>query len=284
MTAEYGSILTLLTDFGARDPYVGILKGVVAQVNPFLRVIDLTHEIPPQDVGAARFALMNSYLYFPPGTVHLAIVDPGVGSRRRAVAIAARTTPEQSPSLFVGPDNGLFSGVLSGVLSRTLPLAAVELTNPHCWRTPQPSSTFHGRDIFATVAAHLASGVELEQVGTPIEIDSLVSLPGFGYHIEHGPQPDSYRVHGVIQAIDHFGNLITNIPAAAVKQVQWWLTIGSTDVASKTTYADGQPNEVLALIGSHDWIEIAVNCGNAQTILGVGRGDPVSVVAQRLDR
>ena len=279
MAAEHGSILTLFTDFGMRDPYVGILKGVIAQVNPWLRVIDVTHEIPPQDVGAARFALMTSYRYFPPGTVHMAVVDPGVGSQRRAVAISFQPAPNQVPSFLVGPDNGLFSGVLD----RTLVVAAVELTNCQYWRTPEPSSTFHGRDIFATVAAHLASGVSLEHLGAPIELDSLVSLPLPSYRVEPHGENDQYLIHGVIQAIDHFGNLITTIPAAAVNQAQWWLMLGPIEIASKPTYAAGRPQEVLALVGSHDWIEIAVNGGNAQRILGVGIGDPVSVQVKTLD-
>lgn len=279
MAAEHGSILTLFTDFGMRDPYVGILKGVIAQVNPWLRVIDVTHEIPPQDVGAARFALMTSYRYFPPGTVHMAVVDPGVGSQRRAVAISFQPAPNQVPSFLVGPDNGLFSGVLD----RTLVVAAVELTNCQYWRTPEPSSTFHGRDIFATVAAHLASGVSLEHLGAPIELDSLVSLPLPSYRVEPHGENDQYLIHGVIQAIDHFGNLITTIPAAAVNQAQWWLMLGLIEIASKPTYAAGRPQEVLALVGSHDWIEIAVNGGNAQQILGVGIGDPVSVQVKTLD-
>ncbi len=137
--------ISLLTDFGLQDPYVGIMKGVIHTLSPQAQLIDLSHGIPPQDVAAARFALMTAYPYLPSGTIHLAVVDPGVGSSRRAVAIQTET------GFLVGPDNGLFSGVLA----QTPALAAVELNRPRYWRTPSPSRTFHGRDIFAPTAAHL---------------------------------------------------------------------------------------------------------------------------------
>ncbi|MHC5725640.1 MAG: SAM-dependent chlorinase/fluorinase, partial [Nostoc sp.] len=141
-------LVTLLSDFGDRDVYVGIMKGIIAQINRRLTVVDLTHQIPPQDIAAARFCLMNAYPYFPVGTVHVAVVDPGVGSKRRAIAV------EFAQGFLVGPDNGIFSGVLS----QSPAIAAVELTNLNYRRTPQPSKTFHGRDIFAPIAANLASG------------------------------------------------------------------------------------------------------------------------------
>jgi S-adenosylmethionine hydrolase len=141
-------IITLLTDFGLQDPYGGVMKGAIATLAPTATVIDLTHQIPPQDVAAARFALMSAFPYFPSGTVHTVVVDPGVGTARRAIAIATEA------SYLVGPDNGVFSGVLTQTTVR----AAVALTNPRYWRTPDPSQTFHGRDIFAPVAAHLALG------------------------------------------------------------------------------------------------------------------------------
>jgi S-adenosyl-L-methionine hydrolase (adenosine-forming) len=155
---EDARILTLLTDFGLNDVYVGVMKGVIAQVNPQLRVIDLTHQIPPQNVTAAQFNLMNAYPYFPPGTVHVAVVDPGVGGTRRAIAI------QLAEAFLVGPDNGL----LSGVVAQKQVIQAVELTNTRYWRNATPSSTFHGRDIFASVGAHLASGVAIAEMGDAI--------------------------------------------------------------------------------------------------------------------
>jgi S-adenosyl-L-methionine hydrolase (adenosine-forming) len=161
------SIVTLLTDFGDRESYVGVMKGVMTQICPALTIIDLTHQIPAFDIAAARFNLMAAYPYFPAGTVHVAVVDPGVGGTRRAIAV------ELSTGFLVGPDNGVFSGVLS----QNAALTGVELTNPDYWWITQPSSTFHGRDIFAPVAAHLARGVALDTIGTPIDVETLVKSP-----------------------------------------------------------------------------------------------------------
>jgi S-adenosylmethionine hydrolase len=147
------TIITLLTDFGESDVYVGVMKGVIAQINPGLTVVDLTHQIPPQNIAAARFSLMNAFPYFPKETVHIAVVDPGVGSERRGIAL------QLDAGFLVGPDNGLFTGVLN----QNPVIVAVELTNPQYWRTPTPSNTFHGRDIFAAAGAHLASGIAIEQ-------------------------------------------------------------------------------------------------------------------------
>ena len=301
-------IVTLLTDFGLQDVYVGVLKGVIAQINPELQVIDLTHQISPQDIAAGRFCLMNAAPYFPAGTVHLAVVDPGVGTSRRAIAL-------QLPyGYFVGPDNGLFSGVMS--LAATEPdadIIAVELTNLNYWRTPQPSSTFHGRDIFAPIAAHLASGLPLEKLGNLIDPATLVqlSLPDFTTtHVE---------IEGHIQYIDQFGNLITNIPGSVVDGKTWFImvhepiktaieedlkeekkkkknktkkgkpnadfehsTTVSRMIPSGTTYGDIQLGHLIALVGSHGWVEIAANRDHAQTQLGLTLGSKVRVLFNQL--
>ena len=173
-------ILTLLSDFGLSDVYVGVVKGTIAQVNPRLTVIDLTHQIPPQSIAIAGFTLANAFPYFPVGTVHLAIVDPGVGSDRRAIGLALGHDRDNPTGFLVAPDNGL----VSQVLDQNPVLAAVELTSRQFWRTPNPSATFHGRDIFATVSAHLASGVSLAELGTAIDPASLVRLPPLDCQIE----------------------------------------------------------------------------------------------------
>jgi S-adenosylmethionine hydrolase len=262
-------ILTLLTDFGLSDSYVGVMKGAIATINPQLHVIDLTHHIPPQDVAMARFQLMVAYPYFPPGTVHVAVVDPGVGSSRRSIAIQLES------GFLVGPDNGLFSGVLSQNASSSAlsvgVIAAIELTNPHYWRTPNPSSTFHGRDIFAPVGAHLASGVPLQELGDTITIDSLVKLP-ISEAIE-----TSTGVEGVVQAIDHFGNVITNIPGRLIQDRNWIVENNLDRYPGKQTYADAAVGEILGLVGSHGWIEIAVNRGNAHARSGLVVGSPISI-------
>ena len=255
-------LVTLLTDFGLSDVYVGVMKGAIAQVNPEVRVIDLTHQVPPQDVVAARFCLMNAYLYFPSGTVHVAVVDPGVGSARRAIAI------ELEDGFLVGPDNGLFSGVLS----QQRAIAAVELTNAQFWRSGQLSATCHGRDIFAPVAAHLASGVALWELGPVIDLQSLVQLPIPGYRSEGD------RMWGCVQYCDRFGNLITNIPESAVVEQVWAVVIGETEIMGVSSYSDRPAGTLLALVGSHGWVEVAVNGGSAEASLKLHVGDAVEVL------
>jgi S-adenosyl-L-methionine hydrolase (adenosine-forming) len=236
-------LITLLSDFGLKDVYVGVMKGVIAQINPRLTVIDLTHEIPPQNLAAARFNLMNAYPYFPVGTVYVAVVDPGVGSHRRGIAL------QIDAGFLVGPDNGLFSGVLQ----HTRVLGAVELTNPNYWRTPVPSTTFHGRDIFAPVGAHLACGVSLEQLGESIDPKTLVQL-AIPPHT-----PTASGIVGCIQYIDRFGNLITNIPGAEVQGKTWSVIVGDSPtqrlhhrtIPSSQTYSDRPLGEVVALMGGN---------------------------------
>lgn len=253
-------LLTLLSDFGTFDVYVGVMKGVIAQINPSLRVIDLTHEIPPQSIQAGSFSLMNACPYFPSGTVHLAVVDPGVGSDRRRVAI------EFKFGFLVGPDNGLFTGVLSQYEA----IAAVELTNPRYWRTRDPSNTFHGRDIFAPVAAHLASGVPLEELGQRID-PFFVQLPLPRCSVTNE------GILGCIQYSDRFGNLITNIPGSEV-QGNWSVAVGNRTIPSGRTYSEVGIGEAIALIGSHGWVEIAINSGNAQSQLQLNWENSVEVI------
>ena len=253
-------MLTLLTDFGLQDAYVGVMKGVIAGINPEVNMVDLTHQIPPQDIAAARFNLLNSAPYFPQGTVHVVVVDPGVGGRRRAIALQ---TPRH---FFVGPDNGVFSGLVS----QEPLLSAVELTNSQYWYTSEPSTTFHGRDIFAAVGAHLTLGVALKDLGTAIAPESLVQLP------LPACQSKDKVLHGCIQYIDHFGNLITNIPANSLPP-NWHLSIGELTLPRQTTYAAVPTGELVALIGSHGWVEVAVNGGNAGDRLQAKLGDAVQV-------
>lgn len=253
-------ILTLLSDFGLSDVYVGVMKGAIAQINPNLTIVDLTHQIPPQNLMAARFCLMNAYPYFPDSTVHVAVVDPGVGSQRRAIAV------EFAGGFLVGPDNGIFSGVLS----QSEAIIAVELTNTDYWRTPKPSATFHGRDIFAPVGAHLASGVALGKIGQEIDVATLVELA-----IPECTVTAS-EIIGCIQYIDCFGNLITNIPGADVQGKTWSVVASGLTIPEGQTYNDSKQG-ALALIGSHGWIEIAINCGNAQRVLQLNYLDAVQV-------
>ncbi len=255
-------MLTLLTDFGSRDVYVSLMKGAIACINPGVTIVDLTHEIPPQDVAAARFCLMSAYSYFPQGTIHVAVVDPGVGSSRRAIAL-------QLPRyLLVGPDNGLFSGVLS---QENAILAAVELTNSAYWRTSEPSNTFHGRDIFAPVGAHLANGVEIQHLGPAIDPQTLVKLDLPQCHSQN------QEIVGCIQYLDRFGNLITNIPGREVRGKSWSVVAGDQAILGGETYSDAPLGKAVALIGSHGWVEIALNGGNAGGKLQLAVGARVRV-------
>lgn len=256
--------IAVLTDFGLEDGYVGIMKGVITTINPHIPIIDLTHNIPPQQIWAARFCLMNAYRYFPEETVFLAVVDPGVGSQRRSVAI------ECPRGYLVGPDNGLFSGILA----QDPAVKAVSLTNTDYWRVPHVSSTFHGRDIFAPVAAYLASGVVLEALGEIIPINSLVHFSLDSPHITEK------KIEGSIQYIDHFGNLITNIEFSQIRNKNWSIMVNDIMIQSGLTYSDVAPGEMITLIGSHGWVEIAINGGNVQEKLQLEWGDKVTVIVQ----
>ena len=251
------NIVALLTDFGLQDVYVGVMKGVIAKINPRLSVIDLTHNIPPQDIIAARFALLNAYRYFPDNTVYVAVVDPGVGSDRRGVAI------QFSQGFLVGPDNGIFTGILDASPG----IKAVELNNSKYWLTPNPSQTFHGRDIFAPVGAHLAEGVALESLGEAISLESLVTLP------LPALQVTATAITGCIQYCDRFGNLISNIPVDLIGDRDWTIAIANQKIPSAKTYSDVAKGEPLALVGSHGYVEIAVNGGSAREQLKLTVGE-----------
>lgn len=258
--------IALLTDFGLQDSYVGVMKGVIATLAPTAQLIDLTHNLPPQDLYAARFTLLSAYPYMPLGTIYLVVVDPGVGTQRRAVAV------QTSRGTFIGPDNGVLSGAWEhdsqenqGILN------AVELTNRTYWRSPNPSTTFHGRDIFAPVAAHLANGVSMASLGTRIDPQSLINLP------LQAPIATATGWTGAVQYIDRFGNAATTIPASAVASGDWTVTLGDRTLPGGQTYGNVLPGQGLALVGSHSFVEIAVNQGSAQQQFGLAVGDRIEL-------
>jgi S-adenosyl-L-methionine hydrolase (adenosine-forming) len=265
--AQPSGIVTLLTDFGTDDVYAGVMKGVILQINPAIVIVDLTHQIPPQNIGLGSFHLQNAYGHFPAGTVHLAVVDPGVGGGRNAVALATAS------GFFVGPDNGIFTGILAdGLQSFTAFTAqAVALDNPCYWYTATPSATFHGRDIFAAVAARLASGTPLAALGKPVAVERLISL--------NRPQcqATAIGIQGSVQAIDRFGNGISNISAAAVQHRSWSVTVMGQVFPHYSTYSEATPGSPLSLIGSHGWVELAVSHGDAQQTYGLALGDRVEL-------
>ncbi len=254
-------IVTLLSDFGTNDVYAGVMKGVMLGINPDLVLLDLTHDILPQDIQAGSFQLQNAYPHFPVGTVHLAIVDPGVGSDRRAIAL------ETEVGFFVGPDNGLLSPILQIEGKKS----AIVLNRPEYWYTSTPSSTFHGRDIFAAIAAHLASGVPFQALGDPIALDSLITLP------LSLCQPSSTGIYGNIQAVDRFGNLISNIPKALVQDRDWWVTVATQPFPKRIAYTEVFVGNPLSLVGSHGWVELAINGENAHQIFDIKVGDPIEL-------
>ena len=264
-------LIALVTDFGLRDHYVGAMKGAALCICPDLTFVDISHEIPAHDVLAGALELAAAYRYFPAGTVFLAVVDPGVGSARRGVAIDAGTFR------FVGPDNG----VLSQVLTEIEPTQMVELTDRRYAR-PTISPTFEGRDRFGPAAAWLACGISLTALGRPVS--SLVRLDLPKARLEGG------ALAGEVVRVDRFGNLITNIdrslldglghaPGEAVRQAMR-VEIGGHRISRVVaTYAEMAEGEVCALIGSSDHLEIARNGASAAGALALGRGALVRVCA-----
>lgn len=261
-TPSRSGIVTLLTDFGTADNFAGVMKGVVASIAPEVRVVDITHDIAPQQVKQGRWVLSQSWPWFPRGTVHLAVVDPGVGTDRRALAV------EAAGHFFIGPDNGLLSDLI-----RTEKAKVRQITN-HAWMLSDVSATFHGRDVFAPAAARLASGARFAAAG-PVVADAT-------YLGSMAPVRTGKRFWtGEVVHVDRFGNLITNLTPGAVPDLLVRPAVvkaGFQQIAGlSATYGAGKPGEVIALIGSHGGVELSVNCGSAARALGLALGSPVDV-------
>jgi S-adenosyl-L-methionine hydrolase (adenosine-forming) len=254
------SVITLTTDFGARDWFVGTMKGVIASIAPQTKVIDLTHDLPQGDIRGGAFALATSHRFFPKGTVHLVVVDPGVGSRRKAIAV------QTAGSLFVGPDNGVLSWALAKEKIRYI----CSLENETYFLRPI-SRTFHGRDVFAPVAAHLSRGVPIQKLGPALK--EFASLDW--------PEPCERRssVVGEVVYIDRFGNAITNLQGGLVRdssEATCEVHAGRRRVCPvKTHYQAVAPNFPVAVVGSSGLVEIAVNGGAAEKALGLRIGTRV---------
>jgi S-adenosylmethionine hydrolase len=251
--------ITLTTDFGTRDWFVGTLKGAILGIHPRCRVVDLTHEITPGDIRAAAFALAASRRYFPKGTIHVVVVDPGVGSRRSPIAV------QTARGFFVGPDNG----VLSLALAQETVKGIHRLENPRYFLTPV-SRTFHGRDIFAPAAAHLSRGLSIRRFGP--EQGDFVRLPW------PTPQAGRRAIVGEVVYVDHFGNAITNIASSSLRGRTCAVYSGAKRLAPVNDFyqsvAAGQP---VAVPGSSGYLEVAVNRGSAAARLRLRVGTAVAV-------
>jgi hypothetical protein len=259
-------IITLTTDFGLNDHFVGVVKGVILAINPEVDIVDLCHQINPYDIFDGAFMLAQSYRFFPTDTIHVVIVDPGVGTARRP--ILARTIENK----FVAPDNG----VLSLVYEREENIEVRHITADHYFLNPV-SNTFHGRDVFAPVAGWLSKWVEADKFGEPIT----------DYVKFTAPKPkrvgESF-VKGVVLKVDRFGNLITNLTTEDVPEIfsptppAFKILVGNQEITSlNLAYTPGRPTEVFAIVGSSGFLEIATSRGSAAKILNVGRGAEVGV-------
>ncbi len=256
-------IITLLTDFGTKDYYVASMKGVILKINPRCRIIDLSHQVSPQDIREGAFLLASAFSYFPEQTIHLAVIDPEVGGKRKPILLKTRNY------FFVGPDNGLFTLVAEkdGVER------VIELTNSKYFLSPL-SSTFHGRDLFAPVAAHLSRGVRPQTFGK--RVDQWVRLD------LKKPEEEGKRLIGEVILNDRFGNLITNIEKERIlgfiKDYSFVIRIGRRRISKISQgYWEGRKGDLLALFGSAGFLEIAVREGNAQKRLKVNRGEPIII-------
>lgn len=252
-------IITLLTDFGTRDPYVAIMKGVIYRIVPDVVIVDITHEIQPGNIRQASFVLSYSSAYFPNGTIHVSVVDPGVGTSRHGLIV------QTDNAFFVLPDNGLISQVVRKIPPRQI----IHLTEPRFWLNPV-SNTFHGRDIFAPVAAHLASGIPTIQMGVEVKDINIIpcSVPDM---------KGNGSIEGEVMYIDRFGNCITNISHDYISEAKKWVVkvCGKTIDRIVTTYGVAEHGEVVALVGSSDYLEIATRNCSASLTLSISVGDKV---------
>lgn len=247
-------IITLTTDFGETDPYVAMMKGVILSINPNARIVDITHQVPAGSIREGGSIIKEAYRYFTEGTVHLGVIDPGVGAKRRPIVALADN------HLFVGPDNGLFWPVLESQEHAEI----IHLTEREYWME-KISPTFHGRDIFAPVASHLSKGVDPHLLGKRVDDPATIALSV--------PRKANHSLVGEIMRADHFGNLVTNItrehlsPYMESKGVT--IRVGNLELGGlSTTYTDVPEGHPLALIGSSGLLEIAINRGNASKDLG----------------
>jgi S-adenosyl-L-methionine hydrolase (adenosine-forming) len=257
-------IITLTTDYGTNDSFVGVMKGVMVNINPEVQIVDITHGVLAHDILDGALAIGQAFKYFPPRTIHVVVVDPGVGTTRRPILVAG------DQHYFVAPDNG----VLSSVYDQTEALHGWHVTAEHYFLSPV-STTFHGRDIFAPVAAWLSKSWQTSSFG-----DAVSDLVRFGIP---KPKASGKTIKGVVLRIDGFGNLLTNltpqeIPALTAPDGKFTVRAGNVEISKIVpTFAQGAANEPIAVIGSSGYLEISLNKGNAARTLGISRGAEVTV-------
>jgi len=253
-------IITLLTDFGTKDGYIGAVKGVIKRINPQAEIVDITHDVDSYDVLGAAFALNNFHRYFPKGTIHLTVVDPGVGSLRQPILIRTKDF------FFVGPDNGIFSFIYQGE-----DLTDIIVISNRKYFLAELSSTFHARDIFAPVAAYLSLGIETGEFGSAAKECMKLIIPQ--------PESKGKSLQGEIIHIDRFGNLITNVTAGLLKKKKnAEIVVGKRRIKGiSRSYFEIKEKRLGALIGSSGFLELAVNQGSAQKLLKAKIGDPVRI-------
>ena len=259
------SIITLITDFGSQDGYTGVMKGVIANINPSASVIDISHNIEPQNVFQAAYVLNSSYTYFPKGTIHVVVVDPGVGSGRKILCL------KTEDYLFLAPDNGALSFI---VAKEEFP-SIREVTNIKLF-LPEVSNTFHGRDIFAPVAAHLLKGVNYKDLGKRVDRINEIKLP------KPIRSPGGMLTAEIIY-VDGFGNLITNVNKDVFNRMKIntervAITMGRKRINGICeSYTDVGENEALAIFGSSGYLEISINQGRARDVLNLKKGDKLVI-------
>jgi len=264
--AKQQPIITLTTDFGTDDVFIGVMKGVILGINPAVRIVDLTHAVPPQSVEIGALLLRLAVPYFPDGTIHVAVVDPGVGTARRAIAV------ETASGVLIGPDNGLLAPAAEQVGIKRL----TECTNRSYW-LPRVGSTFHGRDIYAPVAAHLSLGVAPDRLGQAGASLTPLALPV----AQHEQDGERVRVRGKVIWVDHFGNLLTNVTAKDIEvfpSQELSVSIGDVVIDGLVSaYAAVPGGKLLVLVNSWGLLEIARRNGSAGKHVGVGSGASVVV-------
>ncbi|HIJ56396.1 MAG TPA: SAM-dependent chlorinase/fluorinase [Deltaproteobacteria bacterium] len=263
------SIITLLTDFGVQDEFVGVMKGVILSINPSATVVDVTHSVDPQDIVQGAHFIFYAYPYFPRETIHVVVVDPGVGGERRIIAL------KKNGHIFIAPDNGILTLLVEdGEVE-----AAVQVDNQDYFLHPI-SRTFHGRDIFAPVSAHLSKGVGLKSIGRSVGVSSLSLLSLSKPYVS-----ETGELMGQVVHVDRFGNIITNLRKSHLRALRTdkgrfdaGIHIENIPINKiSDSYESVLPGEPVAVFGSRGFLEFAVNCGNASKRLNIGKGEEVRI-------